>query len=95
MFRRIKKNQGLQATENSFSDTGFAIQNGAAECYIGIPSPPGEKEKSMEITDEEFMTDGTERISDEVLKEAWPVVPSDESLEEFIGYLMDLDLRFD
>ena len=48
----------------------------------------------MEITDEEFMTDETDRISDEVLKEAWPVA-SDESLEEFIGYLMDLDLRFD
>ena len=49
----------------------------------------------MEITDEEFMTDGTEEAGDEVLKEAWPVVPSDESLEEFIGYLMDLDLRFE
>ena len=48
----------------------------------------------MEITDEEFMTDETDLNSDEVLKEAWPVVPSDETLEEFIGYLMDLDLRF-
>jgi hypothetical protein len=48
----------------------------------------------MEITDEEFMTDETDRNSDEVLKEVWPVVPSDETLEEFIGYLMDLDLRF-
>jgi len=48
----------------------------------------------MEISDEEFMTDGTDQISDKMLKENWPVVPSDESLEEFIGYLMDLDLRF-
>ena len=48
----------------------------------------------MEITDEEFMTDEADRISDEVLKESWPV-PSEESLEEFIGYLMDLDLRFE
>lgn len=49
----------------------------------------------MEITDEEFMTDETDQISDEVLKESWPVIPSDETLEEFIGYLMDLDLRFE
>jgi hypothetical protein len=48
----------------------------------------------MEITDEEFMADETEQAGDEVLREAWPVVPSDETLEEFIGYLMDLDLRF-
>ena len=47
----------------------------------------------MEIADEEFMTDGSEQADDSVLKEAWPV-PSEESLEEFIGYLMDLDLRF-
>ena len=53
-----------------------------------------EKRPEMEITDEEFMTDETDRISDDVLKESWPV-PSEESLEEFIGYLMDLDLRFD
>ena len=33
-------------------------------------------------------------LPEEVLKEAWPVVPSDETMEEFIGYLMDLDLRF-
>ena len=48
----------------------------------------------MEITDEEFMADETDLNSDEVLKEAWSVVPPDETLEEFIGYLMDLDLRF-
>ena len=48
----------------------------------------------MEIADEEFMADETEQAGDEVLREAWPVVPSDETLEEFIGYLMDLDLRF-
>ena len=48
----------------------------------------------MEITDEEFMADETEQTGDEVLREAWSVVPPDETLEEFIGYLMDLDLRF-
>jgi hypothetical protein len=48
----------------------------------------------MEITDEEFLTDETEPASNEMLREAWPVIPSDETLEEFIGYLMDLDLRF-
>ena len=48
----------------------------------------------MEITDEEYMTDEADRISDEVLKKSWPVITSDKSLEEFIGYLMDLDLRF-
>ena len=47
----------------------------------------------MEIADEEFMTDEAEQADDNILKEAWPV-PSEESLEEFIGYLMDLDLRF-
>jgi len=47
----------------------------------------------MEITDEEYMTDGTEKANEQGLKEAWPIA-SDESLEEFIGYLMDLDLRF-
>jgi len=48
----------------------------------------------MEITDKEFTIDGAEQASDEELAEAWPVITSDESLEEFIGYLMDLDLRF-
>ena len=47
----------------------------------------------MEITDEEFLTDETDQLGDAVSMEAWPV-PSEESLEEFIGYLMDLDLRF-
>ena len=49
----------------------------------------------MEIADEEFMTDEAEQADDNVLMETWPVVPSDETLEEFIGYLMDLDLRFE
>lgn len=49
----------------------------------------------MEITDKEFTTDGAEQASDEEQMEAWPVITSDESLEEFIGYLMDLDLRFE
>jgi len=47
----------------------------------------------MEITDEEFLTDGTDQPGDAVSMEAWPDA-SEESLEEFIGYLMDLDLRF-
>ena len=77
--------------------TRNAIPIFRCRCYIGIPSPSGggpERRPEMEITDEEFMIDETGRISDEVLKESWPV-PSEESLEEFIGYLMDLDLRFD
>ena len=77
--------------------TRNAIPICCPRCYIDIPSPSGgspERRPEMEITDEEFMTDETDRISDEVLKESWPV-PSEESLEEFIGYLMDLDLRFD
>ena len=49
----------------------------------------------MEITDEEFMADAAEQAGGDPLKESWPAVPSDETLEEFIGYLMDLDLRFD
>ena len=48
----------------------------------------------MEITDEEYMTDEAEQASDEVQMEAWPAITADETLEEFIGYLMDLDLRF-
>lgn len=77
--------------------TRNAIPICSSRCYIGIPSPSGEgpeRRPKMEITDEEFMTDEADRISDDVLKESWPV-PSEESLEEFIGYLMDLDLRFD
>ena len=66
-------------------------------CYIGILPPSGEvpeRRPEMEITDEEFMADETEQAGDEVLREAWSVVTPDETLEEFIGYLMDLDLRF-
>ena len=77
--------------------TRNAIPICSSRCYISIPSTAGEgpeRRPKMEITDEEFMTDEADRISDEVLKESWPV-PSEESLEEFIGYLMDLDLRFD
>ena len=48
----------------------------------------------MEITDEEFLNDNRGITDDELIRETWPVVPSDETLEEFIGYLMDLDLRF-
>ena len=47
----------------------------------------------MDIAEEEFMTDEADKVSDEVQAEAWPV-PPDGSLEEFIGFLMDLDLRF-
>ena len=47
----------------------------------------------MEFTEEEFVLDGTDQVSDSMLMEAWPI-PSEESLKEFENYLLDLGLRF-
>lgn len=49
--------------------------------------------KTMEITEEEFMFDGTDQADDDVLMEAWPI-PSEESLKEFEDYLAEIGLRF-
>ena len=48
--------------------------------------------KRMEI-EEEFLTDGEDQATDEILMEAWPI-PSNESLKEFEDYLAELGLRF-
>ena len=47
----------------------------------------------MEITEEEFVFDGTDQADDDVLMEAWPI-PSEESLKEFEDYLAEIGLRF-
>ena len=95
-MKNTVKSRSAAVLEDMFL-TRNAIPIFRPRCYIGILPPSGEvpeRRPEMEITDEEFMIDETDRNSDEVLKEAWPAVPSDETLEEFIGYLMDLDLRF-
>ena len=47
----------------------------------------------MEITEEEIMFGGTDQVDDDVLMEAWPVMP-DGPVKEFEEYLMNLGLRF-
>lgn len=47
----------------------------------------------MEIADEEFMTDDTDQVNDDLLRETWPIA-SEESLKEFEDLLADLGLRF-
>ena len=47
----------------------------------------------MVIPEEEFLTDGEDQATDEILMEAWPI-PTNESLKEFEDYLADLRLRF-
>ena len=47
----------------------------------------------MEIAEEEFLTDGEDQATDEILMEAWPI-PSNDSLKEFEDYLADIGLRF-
>ena len=49
--------------------------------------------KTMEITEEEFMFDGTDQADNDALMEAWPI-PSEESLKEFEDYLAEIGLRF-
>ncbi len=46
----------------------------------------------MEITEEEFLTDETEKDYDAVLKETWPV-PMEDLIREFEDYLLDIGVR--
>ena len=72
--------------------TEFAINIPGLKWYIGIPFVGEERMKRMEI-EEEFLTDGEDQATDEILMEAWPI-PSNESLKEFEDYLAELGLRF-
>ena len=86
-------------SENGFL-TGFAIQIGRSECYIGIPSRKGGREdgmNDMETMEEELITDeidpADEQADSKIYMKAWPVMP-DGPVKEFEEYLMDLGLRF-
>ena len=56
-----------------------------------ISSHTTQRRPTMDITEEEFLTNGLP--DEDVSREAWPIPPSD-NVKDFEEFLMDLGLRF-